>query len=191
MMETKNSYDYGDDAKLTTPVSQDALARLTRLAHDLRDAQAHQDELERQAKDNQKKIDALSEVTIPELMEAMGMKEFVTAEGIRVSIDNKIRVHIPKARIPEAVNWLDENGYGKLVDREFVIKFGREDEDWANKFQRDLAQRKRPVDSTVKQSIHHARLNSWAKGVMEAGVILPENLFSQFNQRFTKVVVGK
>jgi hypothetical protein len=182
----KTEYNYTDDLKIV-PKQDDALARLSKLAQDLRDEEASLAELERLTKDNQKRIDALSQSHIPEMMESMGMKEFTTTEGIKIKIDSKLRVSIPKAQMTHAVKWLDEHGYGKLVDRQFTIKFGREDEPWAEKFQRDLNLRKKPLDSSVKQSIHHSRLAKWARTVMEDGVILPDSLFSKFDQKFTKV----
>lgn len=188
--ETKPSrpvVDYGEDLKGAVPNSKDALAKLAKLAADLRDEEASLVELERKAKDNQKRIDSLSQTQIPDLMEAMGMQEFTTTSGIKIKVDSKLRVSIPKAQMTHAVKWMDERGYGKLVDREFTIKFGRDDQPWAEKFQRDLNQRKKPLDSSVKQSVHHSRLAKWAKGVMQEGVILPESIFSKFDQKFTKI----
>lgn len=184
-----NSPVVADYSAYEAAPGSDLLQQLSNLAENQRqienDIQSHTEKLEKLKKD----LQDVSERKIPELMDKVEMKEFVTSKGLKICIEEHLRANIPKPRMGEAVKWLDDNGHEKLVKRKFVINFQKEDEAWANKFAADLRKRKKPVDCQEEKSIHHRTLSAFVKEQLEAGVDVPLDVFGVFRQRVSTVEV--
>lgn len=178
-----------DYTNYSEPVGEDKLSQLSDLAkqqvtleHELLQAEAAVDKAK-------ERIRIISEVSIPLLMEEVGMSEFSTKDGIKVRVAEDIRASIPKARQGEAVVWLDQHGFAGLVKRKFTILFGKDEESWANKFEADLRKRKRELNVGRDATVHPQTLKAWVKEQLECGTDLPLDLFGVFRQRVAKVEV--
>lgn len=180
---------YQDESQ--TAGSSDKLELLSKLAEEQRDLEvkiAQEEERLGRLRDTLKEI---SERKLPELMDELKLEEFKTSSGLKIKISEKVRASIPAARMDEAIEWLDSHGHDKLVKRQFVILFNKDEEAWANKFQADLNKRKKPVNCTQKKDIHNRTLVSFVSGELKEGHELPLDLFGVFRQRVSSVDVPK
>ena len=186
-MSENSTYDYGD---FQVPENtDDQLKHLTSTAAELKEAQAQEARLEEELKAAKARVKHLSERALPELMDAVGMEKFVTTDGIEIAVDERIRASIPAARHKEAMDWLDEHDFSDLVKRSFVIEFGRDDDKWASKFERDLKQRKKALNVKQAKKVHPQTLAKLIKDELEKGTAIPLDLFGAFRQRYTKIKV--
>ena len=134
------------------------------------------------------------EKLIPELMQEMKLKEIKTQEGVEVEVIEKLRASIAQgdmAQQAKAFKWLEDNGHGHLIKREFKIQFGKNEEKWANKFESDLRKRKKPVQVERKQSVHAATLAAFITEQLGKGVKVPLDTFNAFPQHFSKITLPK
>ena len=185
-MQEATAHDYSEYAE---DVEQDAegVKRLHELVQQQIDAEHRVEDLESQLKEAKSSLNIIQTRHLPEVMDELNLPEFTTKGGIKVTLRENIRGSIPKANEAQAFDWLDENGYEKLIKQNFLVEFGREDEAWANKFQRDCNRRKRPLNLKRTKKVHPQTLCAWAKEVLEEGVDLPMELFGIFRQRTSKI----
>ena len=140
--------------------------------------QAKQDELKN-----------IQERVLPELMIELGVESLKTPGGLTVELAESIHASIPKTLQDQAFAWLDEHGESGMVKRTFEVKFNRDEEAWANKFQADLAKRKKPVRAEIKRKVEPPTLRSWVKNKLREGEDIPLDLFGVFRRKVAKVSV--
>lgn len=174
--------DYGEDVGLE---SSDKLAQISKLAEEQAKAEAKVADLEAQLDAANKALNDLAEHRIPALMQECGIEKFKTTSGLNVEIDAKMRASIPKARVPEAVGYLESIGYGDLVKRSFTSKFTRDQQNQAQEFAQML--RDKGFSAEEKQEVHPQTLAAWVKEQLERGVDIPLDLFGAFWQRRAKI----
>lgn len=179
-MSEQPVYDYGADA--AQPSGGD-LAKLSALARQQREAEQAAAAAEEQLKKAQDALRDLSQRTIPDLMKDLGLAEFKTSEGFKVSIKEQLRVSVPKNRLADAIAWVENNGGEDLVKRAFHILFGRDEEKWAAKFMRDLAQRKKPLRVERNDWVESATLKAFLNGHLKKGTDVPLETFGGFIQK--------
>ncbi len=166
------------------------LAAIVGLARDQKAAELEVARLETDLKKAKERLVDISEHQLPDLMDKAELGDFTTKEGITIEIDERIRASIAKQdlkRQAAAFNWLESNGHEGLIKRQFVIEFNRDDERWANKFERDLRQRKKPLNVKRKKEVHSSTLVSFVKEQLGQGVQIPLKTFGVMRQRFAKV----
>ena len=178
-------HDYNEFKPLAP--GDNLLAQISATALDQKQAEAEVARCEEALKSAQARLRDISERKLPELMDEAEMSTLTTKEGIEVRVQEKIRGSIPKGRERPAFNWLEEHGHERLVKREFVIQFDREDEAWARKFEADLKRRKRRLNVAIKESIHPSTLASFVTEQLGQGVDIPLDTFGVFRQRSTKI----
>ena len=184
-----NTYDYSDYRDDRVEPGANILARLSGLVDDQLHAEARVARLEQELQQAKETLRHISENQLPALMEEAQMDAFTTQSGAVVKIDQRIRGSIPKATEAQAFAWLEEHGHERLIKRQFVVEFGKEEDKWADKFERDLAQRKRPLAVKRKKTVAPQTLQSFVRGQLEEGVVIPMDTFGVFRQRFAKVKV--
>lgn len=167
--------------------SEDALAQLGRLAEDLAQADAEVAEIEAKLQEAREKQRDLSEFRIPQLMDDIGIADFTTSSGFKVSVKETIRASIPAARRGEATEWLDEHGHAALVKRAFTIEFDKEEEEKARQFAEELRQREDRLRVAEDFKVHPSTLSAWAKEQLAEGVDIPLDLFGVYRQRVAKI----
>lgn len=178
-------FDYGVDA--VAPSMGDNMKKA------LIDAADKQEKLEvelaKLQEEMEKKSSALKELaenTIPQIMD--GLKGVIDlGDGRTIEIAEKIRASIAGEKAAPAVAWLDENGHGNIVKRQFIIEFSRDDEAWAKKFEADLKKRKKPLNVMRKQSVHPQTLEAFVREQLGTGVELPIATFGIYRQRISKI----
>lgn len=181
--------DYSEYTNQERPQTQ--LKALSDLAEEQRRLEQKIANMEEDLKKLQEEHKAIAEGRLPEMMEELNLTEFKTRSGLEIKLAEQIFAAISKENAPMAFSWLDENGYSKLIKRSFTVKFGKEEEAWANKFAADLRRRKKPVNVEEKKEVHHSTLKAFVKEELENGTDLPVELFGVHRQTVAKVTVPK
>jgi hypothetical protein len=176
-------YDYSDD--LADAPSTNELAELSSLANDLYLAELEVATKKRELEEAQAKADDISQQQIPDLMETLGIEEFTTTSGVKISIRAILRAAPPAARRAEAYRYLEEKGFGDLIKRNIVVGFGRGEEEAAANLVADLDGKGLRTKDEVK--VEPQTLKKWVKGQLAAGVHVPPDLFGVREFRQAKI----
>lgn len=165
----------------------DILATITTLATEQKVAEAKVARLEQELSTAKVDLGIIAEGKIPALMDEVGMTEFTMKDGSKVKTTKKIRGNINDARRTKAFKWIDDNGHGKLVTRQFIIDFDKEQEEQAKEFKGILEESDDPLRYAQKNSIHYMSLDKFVGEQMEDGEDFPQELFGVYVQRGTKI----
>lgn len=156
-------------------MSQDAMRELAMLAQQLRDAQAEAGRVEQAMKDASAKVRRLSEEDIPGLMSELGMKKFVLESGETISCALEVYASITEEKRAAAHAWLEQNGFGALIDTVIGVKFDRKDREKALTFAAELEEQ--GLAPELMERVHASRLKSFLKERLAAGDAVPLELF--------------
>jgi hypothetical protein len=170
-------------------IGDNIMARLSGLAKDQVHAELRVVQLEEELRQAKESLRHIAENQLPSLMEEAGHLEDVVVDGMKITLKETIRGSIPIATQADAFAWLEENGHEKIIKRQFTIDFGKSEDAWANKFERDCAQRKSPLNMKRKKAVHPQTLQSFVRTQLEEGVAIPMETFGVFRQRVAKVKV--
>ncbi len=138
----------------------DKLYTVARKAEELLEVRAHIADLQEEAAELARRERELSMMELPDLMKEIGIPEFKTESGARLSIQHKVKASISKARKEAAFKWLRENGHGSLIK-----------------------------ERVVEENVHPNTLAAFCKEQLARGVPLPEKLLGiyEFDQTVIKV----
>jgi len=133
----------------------------------------------------------ISMEVLPELLNEAGMTSFVLNNGKTVELTDSIQTSIIAAMKPQALQWLEDNGYGGMIKSNIVVSYPREEKALANKLMKQLQARKTVVSSDIKQeaNVHAGTLKAWGKTMFEEGEgsKIPTGLFSTHRVKIAKV----
>lgn len=184
-------YDFSKFEQEAPPAAlgDNGVARLSGLAKDQVRAEALVEKLEEELKAAKKELKHIQEFQLPELMSELGVDQFATKDGIKISVKEAVRGSISHGNAPEAFKWLEEHGQANLIKRNFIIDFGKDEEKWANKFERDLAKRKKALNVQRKKNVAPMTLQAFVREELAKGTDLPLETFGVYVQRLAKVSV--
>ena len=135
------------------------------------------------------KADRLSQVAIPEIMEALKMKTMKLADGSAIEIKEIYSATIPVNKKEGAYNWLRENDLGDLIKNEITVSFGRGEDNKASEYA-DLA-RGRGLEPTQKLKVEPMTLKALFRERSEKNEELPSEHFNLFKGNKTKITRSK
>lgn len=156
--------------------SNEQLSALSALVRALRDAEIEVERAEAALKQRAEVVKEISERQLPELMAAVGMKEFTTNDGLSVKIDRKYSAAPRVEDRDAAYNWLEEHGHGGMVKRSVEVGFGINQGEDAAALVGEL--RGKFADVRTGRKVEPATMSAWAKRMMEDGVAFPHELFN-------------
>lgn len=178
---------YAEDK--SAPTTDASIAVLKRLAQEQAEAEALVAELIEQLEKAKAALVDVSERKIPSAMQSLGITAQTFDTGLHVEIKEHVFTSIPKEKQTIAYAWIDEQGDGGIIKRTFVIKFNRDEEDWASKFARDLGQRKKPVKVEITRKIESATLKAYGRDKLAGGIALPEEGFSVMRKNIAEISI--
>ena len=108
----------------------------------------------------------LSLVTIPRMMESLGIDELGFANGCKVSLKEEIFASIRKDLMPSVVAWLREKNMAGMVKTECFIPP-----------EQAAVARAASIPVTESHSIHHQTLKSFVKEQMALDPTFPKDMF--------------
>ena len=144
---------------------------------------------EERLKLKKQKIDKISGVVIPEIMESMKLKTMKLADGSGIEVKEIYSATIPVAHKESAFNWLRENGLGDLIKNELTFSFGRGEDNKASEYA-DLA-RGRGYQPMQKLKVEPMTLKALFRERSEKNLDLPSEHFNLFKGNKTKITRSK
>lgn len=129
----------------------------------------------------------VTEIVIPMVMNAVGMSQFVTEDGFSIEVGEKIHANISEDRNKKAIEWLDEHDCDKLVKRNLLIAFEKEDLDKLQALEADLQEQGFQTERT--QTVHPRTLAAWVKERLTKGDELDMALFGVHIKPFSKATI--
>ncbi len=163
------------------------LQTLSTLAAELLTEHAKVESLELELKAAKERVRALEEERIPTAMDEVGMEAFITSEGFKLTVGDKIRCGELKRQ--EGLDWLREHGHAGLIRCEVVVPFGVGQDDTARELVKELAGKELAARQEAK--VLWNSLASTIGELMEKGEDVPLELLGAHIQRTTKVVPPK
>ena len=159
------------DEELTQQPTVD-LGRLGELLRERYEVECEIEEQEKVLKELQAKYLIINEKSIPDLMNEYGLSQINTADGYKITVKRYCKASIPVARKAEALQWLEDQGYGALIKHAVTVNLGKGSEDQA-------AILKDILDTTgytysEKTEVHPQTLNSFADELISSGGKLPD-----------------
>lgn len=115
---------------------------------------------------------------IVQLMEERGVTSIKMKNGQAVEIKPFYTGSISKDKQEEAFQWLRDKGYDDLIKNQVVIKFGRAEDEKANKLFTDLVNQGLDTDRSVK--VEPMTLKGFIREMIESGKELPMDTFGVF-----------
>ena len=164
------------------------LTVLSQLAEELQAAELEVKQREAELKAAKERHQQLNEVTIPDIMDENGISEFVTTDGFKLLVTDKLVGNITKANEQEAHQWLADHGYESLLKNQFKVDFGKGDDRTAQEVENFLAGH--GVHADRKRFVHPQTLHAFLREKLEDGEDVPLELFGVFRKRQTKVTKG-
>ena len=140
---------------------------------------------ETKLKSIKEKADKLSQVAIPEIMEALKLKTMKLADGSAIEIKEIYSATIPTDKKEGAYNWLRENGLGDLIKNEVTVSFGRGEDNKASEYA-NLA-KGQGYEPVQKIGVHAQTLKAVVRERLEAGREMPSDLFKTYAGNSTKI----
>ena len=140
---------------------------------------------EERLKLKKQKIDKISGVVIPEIMESMKLKTMKLADGSGIEVKEIYSATIPVAHKESAFNWLRENGLGDLIKNEVTVSFGRGEDNKAMAYA-TLA-KGQGYEPVQKIGVHAQTLKAVVRERTESGQEMPADLFNPFVGNQTKI----
>lgn len=184
------SQEYDYSAYQTRPTDE-VYRELEEAAMELDTAEMELKRLNEQVKLAEARVTRWREQVLPELMRRAGSSEWRSLNGnLQIKLEKTYHASIPvedEEKRAKALAWFETNGLGRIVKRKFVIEFGKDDEAWAKKFERDMAQRKRPLQVEKTMDVHPSTLKKFVKETLEAGGDLPMDLLQVHVRNVAKV----
>ena len=144
---------------------------------------------EERLKTKKQRIDKLSGIAIPEIMESMKLKTMKLSDGSGIEIREMYSATIPVANKEGAFNWLRNNGLGDLIKNEITVSFGRNEDNKASEYA-DLA-RGRGYQPTQKLKVEPMTLKALFRERSENNQELPSEHFNLFKGNRTKITRSK
>ncbi len=167
------------DAPEAVEIPQD-LGEVTRLATALVEAQDEVKAAEAELKQRKERLKNIQERALPDVLVTLGLTELTLQSGRKIKLKNFVSCSIPADQRDEAMNWLRENEEDEIIKNVVSITFAKGQDELAQEFS-DYARRWNhigEVELEQKPTIHPQTLIKFAKTQMEAGVTLPDELFS-------------
>lgn len=179
--------DYESDS--AQGFSNDQLSELSVLAKMQLDLEAAIDETERELAALKKQHKQLAEVSIPDLMQQVGMAEFTLDNGYKVTVKPFYGANINDENREQCFAWLRDHELGDIIKHEVTAKLGKDSDKAATQIVGYLASI--GVDYADKEFVHPMTLKSFVKEQCEENTEFPKDMFKVFEGKLTKITRRK
>lgn len=183
-MSNDEVFDYGEEFEEKDPENrEESLGVLAELIDELGEAQALVKQKEEELKAAQHRVKELEESQIPELMQDLNMKSFETQSGLKIKLEEKIRVG--RVKSPDALRWLEDNGYAGMIKTNVGVALPREKREEAKQLAEEL--KAKGHDAKVEAFVEWGTAASFLKERRENGEEAPMELFKATDFKRAKV----
>jgi len=128
-------------------------------------------------------------VKLPAAMTENGVKRIERDDGSAVEVVSEVTGSIPEKNLPQAVQWLRENGHGGIVQQTIFTSFRKGEEASALRAKQALVAA--GCDYVEKATVNHMTLKAWAREMVSSGAALPTELLGLFIGQRAKIKLPK
>lgn len=129
----------------------------------------------------------VQEFQLPEAMSELGLSEFKTDTGHKITVKPYYAAKLDDSNRDEAFGWLRNNGHEDLIKHEITVPLGRGMDGLAKDLKTFV--QARGLSFVDKEGVHHSTLNAFFKEQMENGANFPVDLFKGYIGRKTKITI--
>lgn len=166
--------------------SESGHEQLDVLVNRMRDEQETVERLQEELKQAQSRLRKVGEEQIPDLMDELGLEQFKTRSGFKITVRKELRHSLTKDKKPVALSWLEDNGHADIIKRHVGIDFVVGEEDKAAQVE-ELLSEEYAGRVSQDRTVAGATLKALLKKMLADGVDVPLELFGAFEQRITRV----
>ena len=181
--------DFEKVAEDLQQVNEQGLSQVSKLAN----MQLHMEEristLEKDLKEAKAELRSIAEDQLPAAMAEHNISELKLEDGSNISVSKFYGASIPKDKQEDAFRWLVANNFGDLIKNMVATNFVRGQEEDAEKFASELAERGIPVNT--KKWVEPMTLKAFVKDQVEKGGAIPMDLFGIFIGEKAKITKQK
>jgi len=177
-------------AEEEAPVTDDSLSEIAELARQQLALDTEIANLEATLKEKKEEFRRISEQSLPEALDSVGMSEFTLDTGFKIKVSTFYNASIPPDRKEEAYQWLDDNGHGGMIKTEVKTNFGRGELEAAKALIAEINENHPEIAMDLNQTVHWQTLRAWVKEQVEGGHSLPIDMFGVFVGRKTKITLA-
>ncbi len=167
-----NDIDFFKDENFEESTSSIDLGYLGKLLRERLDLQKEIEQQEEKLKQLNAKFLVLNEKTIPDVMAEYGLSQITTDEGLKVTVKRYTKASIPVANRQEALQWLEDQGYGDLIKHNIQVRFGKGESEDANQLKQLLEMGHYRFDE--KMDVHPQTLNAFIDELLSHGITPPD-----------------
>lgn len=177
------------EADVEQEFSNDQLSEISVLANMQLDLETAIEETERELAALKKQLKQISEVSIPDLMQQVGMAEFTLSNGYKVTVKPFYGANIGDENREQCFAWLRDHDLGDIIKHEVTAKLGKDSDERAKVIINVLTRMK--IDYTDKEFVHPMTLKSFVKEQCEENEEFPKDMFKVFEGKLTKITRRK
>lgn len=134
------------------------------------------EELSAKFEQQKRYVDFLSEVLIPELMQAEELSEISFQDGGKLTVREKIRASVSKENESDFYQWLEETGQSGIAKKVFSVNLENDDSEELKAELKKVVELAQAAGNeyNLKQAVHHATLSALAGEMARKGKKIPE-----------------
>ena len=189
-----------EEVKMTIDVEDNKLGQLRNLILDMTKNEKAIEDLKSALATLNEQQRQLSEVSIPEKMNELGLKEFVTNNGDKVSTRSFYTAYLPTKKSCEkskelamrraaGITWLENNNAGTLIKNTLTIPFDRSDYSKSLGLKEELEGKGYIV--SMDETVNARSLQSHINALKESGQNVNDELFKVYYKTETIIKKGK
>jgi hypothetical protein len=150
-------------------------------------------DLEEKATDALKSIKAAyrkyARELVPDAMDEMGMQSLTTSNGVDITINDDLHVHISEDNKPQAFTWLRDNNHEDIIKNQVVVSFNKNEDNVAGAFYSDAVAGGHDVQR--KETVHNGTLRGFVREMRNKGIQIPSETFGVYEGRIAKITSHK
>ena len=150
-------------------------------------------DLEEKATDALKSIKAVfrkyARELVPDAMDEMGMQSLTTSNGVDITINDDLHVHISEDNKPQAFTWLRDNNHEDIIKNQVVVSFNKNEDNVAGAFYSDAVAGGHDVQR--KETVHNGTLRGFVREMRNKGIQIPVEMFGVYEGRIAKITSYK
>lgn len=166
-----------------------ALKTITDLASQIRNLDNMIEDLEAAIRTRKDERFKLATQDLPNVMTSVGLKSFVTSNGLKIELKPEVAVSISDDKAAFALDWLRKNKFGDIIKSQVAFAFGKGED----KLQKVLVTfaKKQKLPFSMKAGVHPQTLKAFAREQIEQGRTLPAEGFNVFDYTIAKIAPTK
>lgn len=129
----------------------------------------------------------LSQETIPDKMQELGLSELRTDQGFMVRVQKFYSAKIPDEYRDKAVAWLRQTGNDGIIKTALSMAFGKGEDREVQRVSKLL--KRAGIEFEAKQSIHPQTLKAFVREMVESGKQISHQMFGIYIGNVTKIEV--